>query len=126
MTDRTENIIALAEWMYPNIVVGRLQSDGTRLIWETDDNGKCILETIRPIPNPYESADDCEAVVRKLLSLGWHYEERRQPTDDPEMAAGIWLHIWHRDSEIHHRWDGDVDLRGEGVCELALKVAVAE
>ena len=72
--------------------------------------------------DPRESHADRHALIEWLGSNGWHYECYMQPTNDPDMAAGCWLHFWQAGTEIHHRWNGDRDLHNEGVVKLTLKI----
>ena len=74
------------------------------------------------IPDPFTDANDCEALIYWLNSIGWFVDIDWQITNDERMAAGAYVHIWHKDSEIHHRTDIDVDRWKEGLCRLALKV----
>ena len=71
---------------------------------------------------PHLNDKHCEQVLTWLSKNNWHYEERRQPTGHFGDAAGIWIEIWHHDSEVHHRWDGSLYFRHQGVCSLALRV----
>ena len=72
-------------------------------------------------PDPFTDANDCEALIEFLNSKGWQVEVHWQFTDDESLAAGAYVHIWNRFSEVHERSDIDVDRWKECVCKLALK-----
>ena len=74
------------------------------------------------MPDPFTDANDCETLITHLNEQGWQVEVHWQHCNDEQLAAGAYIHIWNRDSEIHERTDIDVDRWKEGVCKLALKV----
>ena len=72
--------------------------------------------------DPFTDANDCEALIKHLNSLGWQVEVHWQFTNDKKLAAGCFVHIWNRDSEEHHRLDLDVDRWKEAVCRIAVVI----
>ena len=80
---------------------------------------------IRPVPNPRTDANDCEALIAHLMELGWYVEIGFQTYPEPRHyveGMGVFLHIWHVDTEQHERIDYSFDNWKQGVCELAEKV----
>ena len=74
------------------------------------------------LPDPFTDANDCEALIQHLNSLGWQVEIHWQHTSDENLAAGSWIHIWQHGTEIHHRADIDVDRWKIMVCNIALAI----
>lgn len=76
MTDKDR--IRLAEAMFEteenSLVIGK----NRELMWLTDAEGKAIVETIRPIPNPFTDANDDYAVLEWMLGrVKTSYQYRR-------------------------------------------------
>lgn len=97
-----------------SLVVGK----NGELMWLTGKNGEAILETIQPIPNPFEDANDCEDVIRWLGKRGIGVDIYRRPWMEQESVT-----IYIQGEPIawkEKRWQGE-DWK-QGVCELALKV----
>ena len=128
----TENRIKLAEFVgwewhhlvdYPNKDSGQWSLHGMFRDWS--------IKSDLPF-NPYEDANDCEALISKLTSMGWNVEiyhgtytqDVRDEDPDHIYINGyrVFVHIWNIDTEEHHRKDMDQDSWKQGVCELALKV----
>ena len=123
--------IKLAEWSADIKIVPfkdvQLCLDGTqatmRIVYPNGCGQICNEDNIlEHIPDPANNAEDCEQLIRFVGSRGWEYEERRQSTVDFGDAAGIWIEFWNPETEVHHRWDGSLDLRGKGVVALAVKI----
>lgn len=89
--------------------------------WEAYINPGLNPERI-DLPDPFEDANACQTLIYHLNSLGWQVEIHWQFTNDEQLAAGAFIHIWNRDSEIHHRYDIDVDRWKEAVCTLAHEI----
>lgn len=79
-------------------------------------------------PRPTENASDCEDVIAWLMTQGWHVEVKFQSypwdTRDAEYvgAFGVFLHIWHVDTEQHERTSCDLDVWKRCLCDLAARV----
>jgi len=71
--------------------------------------------------DPFEDANDCDALKCWLRDYGWHIEIRWQAHTNLCPAPAVYVEIWNEASEIHHRYDSD---RGEPftVATTALKV----
>lgn len=113
----TDQRIAIAEWM------GWVVRDGD--CYNPNDPGDWAEMPHFPLPDPANSADDCEALIRALNDAGWWVEVSWQHTSDDGLAAGAWVHIWNSDSEVHHRNDVDVGRWKECLCNLALEIIEA-
>ena len=111
-----ENRIKLAEAMFDGIVIGKNRN----AMWQVDNEGKAILGSIRPIPNPYESDADCMALVRWLNEQGYRVRiDWRRP-------KVCFIEI-QRDGTTNWKFGAYYDAverddYKQGVCELALKV----
>lgn len=110
--------VRLAEAMFPdhefkrNVFKEPIMAAGGR--WDRQS-------AISAVPDPFTDANDCEALMQWLNERGYHVEIHWQAID-PTWAAGAWIHIWHKDTEAHHRQDIDLDRWKQGVCERALNV----
>jgi hypothetical protein len=77
------------------------------------------------LPDPFEDANDCAELIEWLNADGFWVEIHWQPDKDEfgeTMAAGAFVHIWHRDTEQHSRKDFDRERWKECVCEIALEI----
>jgi len=77
---------------------------------------------LRPTFDPENDAIDCELVINWLNAKGWQVEVHWQHSNDPNLAAGAFLHTWDSVSECHLRDDFDRDRWKEAVCNHAVKV----
>ena len=106
MSDRQQNIIELAE------LVG--------LQWEPDYQGVGgWLDVTGKVPiyyywNPYESHDDCHAVIEKIHAENWWVIINLKANGSAHVMISKGI------TDPQHDWNGD-DYR-EGVCNLALKI----
>jgi len=87
-----------------------------------DGGGQICDSPLDFLPDPFTDANDCEALIQHLNSLGWQVEIHWQHTSDENLAAGSWVHIWQHGTEIHHRADIDVDRWKLLVCNIALAI----
>jgi len=130
--NNTEKIIRLAEWMgwvhtYDDKPVGMIMDppDGW---WLSPDGGWSVTLDF----DPYEDANDCEALISKLTSMGWNVEiyhgtytqDVRDEDPDHIYINGyrVFVHIWNIDTEEHHRKDMDQDSWKQGIAELTLRI----
>lgn len=80
-------------------------------------------------PDPFNNANDCEALIRKLQTIGWFIEVVFQTYDSALrsdlLGCGgdftVDIHIWNIDTEEHFRTDRDAITWKAGVCELAIR-----
>lgn len=122
MSDNSNNIIKLAEWVGWKRKPHYHPSTGNMFRWYSPDgeyvptrpNIICVGAKVPPSFNPYKSDADCMAVRKHLNESGWwiiiniHNDESAHITIGKGMGDPL------------HDWNGD-DYK-QGVCELALKV----
>ena len=117
--NNTEKIIRLAEWMgwvhtYDDKPVGMIMDppDGW---WLSPDGGWSVTLDF----DPYEDANDCEALIERLRYCG-HEVEFRFKEHSRDFAGVVFIHIWNLDTEMHER--GDYDNWKQGIAELTLRI----
>ena len=115
----TENRIKLAEFVgwewhhlvdYPNKDSGQWSLHGMFRDWS--------IKSDLPF-NPYEDANDCEALIERLRYCG-HEVEFRFKEHSRDFAGVVFIHIWNLDTEMHER--GDYDNWKQGIAELTLRI----
>jgi hypothetical protein len=114
-----ENIIALAEWLGWKCTSKTTYPDGEvyKTYWRDPVHGTSS-NSFEDLPNPYTSADDCDAVIRKLTDRDWQVDVcNGRSCGRPFACVRLWSTVNDDWPEI---WQGD-DYK-HGVCELALKV----
>jgi hypothetical protein len=102
-----ENIIALAEFV-GLMVIQPLSDDAGECYYQASPEDVLTFE-------PHTSADDCDAVTRKLNELGWKVNVNQE-------SGGHCVKVWRFKNPDTRElvWEGD-DYK-HGVCELALKI----
>jgi len=98
-------------------------------IWSPPNFEGSCWHGVDELPDPFTDANDTEALIRWLNERGYWVEIHWQPDKDEfgeTMAAGAYVHIWHRDTEQHARQDYDRERWKECVCDLALKAIQSE
>jgi len=77
------------------------------------------------LPDPENNATDLEDLIAHLMTRGWYVEVGFQSYPKPRdhlAAFGVFLHIWHVDTEQHERIDCDFCSWKRSLCKLAIRV----
>lgn len=103
----------------------QLEHDPDRWFNDSPEHRMEECRATERLPNPSENASDLEDLIAWLMTQGWYVEVGFQSYPEPRdfvEGMGVFLHIWHVDTEQHERIDCSFDCWKRCLFDLAARV----